>query len=390
MQKYNKILRYFVNLLRKYGDLCSQSRKRMKLRSKSYLQWVLPGILILLILILRWNPVCAEVYSLSIYPVISSLLSFFSALFPFSVGDCFILGACLWLILYPFYAWYKRKNIKIILKNILFFLTWIYIWFYLAWGINYFRLPFYERTGIEQVKYSDSLFQEFLAEYTDALNQSYRAAGDTLGRWYTEPYSDSRFMITMPLEEEVGDGYRNIALRYGMVQPAEELKVKNMLFSRGISKVGVTGYMGPFFSEFNLNYELLNVEYPFTYAHELSHRLGIAGEAEANLYAYLVTTASEYPEIRFSGYFSLLGYVLNNARRLLPEEEFRQLVQEIRPEIIELYREHLDYWRDKYSPWIGRLQNRLYNAYLKGNKISSGTGNYSEVIGLLMSLREGL
>lgn len=358
------------------------------MRNTSYLQWILPGILLLLILILRWNPAWAEGYSLNIYPALSSLLSSFSAIFPFSLGDFFISGACLWLVLYPFYAWYKRKNIKIILKNILLFLTWVYIWFYLAWGINYFRLPFYERTGIERTAYSDLSFQEFLAEYAAALNQSYSAAGDTLGQWYTEPYSDSRFRVIVPLEEEIREQYREIALRYAIVQPEGELKAKNMLFSRGISKVGVTGYVGPFFAEFNLNRELLSIEYPFTYAHELAHHLGIAGEAEANLYAYLVTTASRYSEIRFSGYFSLLGYVMNNARRLLPENEFRQFVQKIRPEIIGLYKKHLNYWRSKYSPWIGQIQNRLYNAYLKGNKISSGTGNYSEVIGLLMSLRE--
>ena len=77
-----------------------------------------------------------------------------------------------------------------------------------------------------------------------------------------------------------------------------------MLWSRLMSRVAVTGYMGPFFTEFNLNQELLSVEYPFTYAHELAHRLGIASEAEANLYAYLVTSAAQEPAIRFSGYFS--------------------------------------------------------------------------------------
>ena len=78
-----------------------------------------------------------------------------------------------------------------------------------------------------------------------------------------------------------------------------------MLWSRLMSRVAVTGYMGPFFTEFNLNQELLSVEYPFTYAHELAHRLGIASEAEANLYAYLVTSAAQEPAIRFSGYFSM-------------------------------------------------------------------------------------
>ena len=33
------------------------------------------------------------------------------------------------------------------------------------------------------------------------------------------------------------------------------------------------GYMGPFFTEFNLNGQLLPVQYPATYAHEMAHSL---------------------------------------------------------------------------------------------------------------------
>ena len=43
---------------------------------------------------------------------------------------------------------------------------------------------------------------------------------------------------------------------------------------------------------------------------------------------------------------------------------------------------------EKYNPGMGQIQHQVYNAYLKGNQVSSGTKNYSEVIGLLMSLQE--
>ena len=52
------------------------------------------------------------------------------------------------------------------------------------------------------------------------------------------------------------------------------------------------------------------------------------------------------------------------------------------------YNSHLLYWREKYNPGMGQIQHQVYNAYLKGNQVSSGTKNYSEVIGLLMSLQE--
>ena len=84
-----------------------------------------------------------------------------------------------------------------------------------------------------------------------------------------------------------------------------------------MSGVGVLGYMGPFFTEYNLNPDLLPVQYPFTYAHEMAHVLGISSEAEANLYGFLVCSRSGVPEIRFSAYFALLPYVLSNAYGLL-------------------------------------------------------------------------
>lgn len=353
----------------------------------SVLRWGIPLVLILIILLFRWFPAWAEGYSRYVYPLIANVLSAFSSMFPFSIGDCFIVMACLWVVVYPFYAWYKRKKPGCVTGKIIRFLFWIYIWFYLAWGINYFRIPFYERAGFEKAGYSTVAFQDFLEEYACELNRSFEYSGDTLTGWYIKPYKLSGRMDSLSVVADITEGYRKIASRFGLAEPGKHLKVKNMLWSKGMSKVGVSGYMGPFFSEFNVNAELLNVEYPFTYAHELAHRLGIAGEAEANLYAYLVTVSSSQPGIRFSGYFSMLGYVLSNAYRLLPAEEYRLYLQKFRPEIIGLYKEHLNYWRFKYNPQAGKIQGKVYNAYLKGNKISDGTKNYSEVISLLMSLR---
>ena len=104
------------------------------------------------------------------------------------------------------------------------------------------------------------------------------------------------------------DGYNQISDTLGIHRPPHSSpRVKTMLFTPFISMVGVTGSMGPFFCEFTLNGDLLPANYPATYAHELAHLLGITSEAEANFYAYQVCTRSQAKEIRFSGYFSVLG-----------------------------------------------------------------------------------
>lgn len=372
----------------KYHDLCPK-RQKMKVMVKRVVVWGIPVWIIGTIWYFRWFPGGAEWYARHCYPLISNVLSSFSSLFPFSIGDCFIVGACLWLILYPVYAWWQKEKAGVVLRRILLFMMWIYIWFYLAWGINYFRLPFYERTGIAKAEYSSDQFQDFLREYLVNLNQSYKTLQEkNKAKWYTTSVDQDDTLFRFRVGDEIIRRYQSIANRFGMVVPERELFPKPMLWSKGMSMVGVSGYMGPFFSEFNLNREVLNVEYPFTYAHELAHRLGIASESEANLYAACVTCGSFICEVRFSGYFSLLGYVMNNARQILSTAEYRQILEQISPEIIMIYEKHLKYWRERYNPKVGKIQNKVYNTYLKGNQIGSGIRNYSEVVGLLISLRQ--
>lgn len=251
------------------------------------------------------------------------------------------------------------------------YLVWVYVWFYMAWGLNYFRADFYTRMQLPYADYSAEKFRSFLVAYTDSLNVSFCAVEK---------------VDTTVVACEVKEGYREIAGRFGFNQPHPYLCAKPMLFSSGMSGVGVLGYMGPFFNEYNLNRDLLPVQYPFTYAHEMAHVLGISSEAEANLYGYLVCTRSKVPEIRFSGYFSLLPYVLGNANQVLDHEEFEAWSKTLLPEIKVLYNRKADYWQARYSPFIGKVQDAVYNWFLKGNNIPSGKKNYSEVIALLITL----
>lgn len=330
------------------------------------------GICLLLIQVVRYCPRAGEFYAQKIYPHTARLLSAFSDCLPFSLGDVFILVGCTGILVYACVP-FRHIRFKTRLLHIFFFLGWIYVWFYFAWGLNYFREDFYHRNRVAFVRYSPESFKEFLQEYVLRLNSDY--VSDVLPD-------------TAEIRKDIAKQYAGIASRFGLNLPAGIPREKNMLFSPFISKVGVSGYMGPFFNEFHLNAELLPEEYPAVYAHELAHRLNVASEAEANFYAWLTCTRSSLPAVRYSGHFLIFGYVARNAAYLLTQEEYEDFIRSVRPEIIEQYKAHQTYWRKKYSPFIGNIQNRLYNLFLKSNRISSGTKNYSEVIGLIMSWRQ--
>lgn len=337
---------------------------------KICVRWILLTILLVFVWIAMRQPLMGEWYARHLYPAISAVLSRVSALFPFSLGDCFIYGSIAGLLIYAVYAIVRKRSWKTTVGRMLEYLLWVYVWFYMAWGLNYFRQDFFTRTQIPYAEYSADAFRSFLSAYTDSLNASFVAVGK---------------IDEAVVAEETLKGYQEIAGRFGLVSPAGYLHPKPMLLPGLMSGVGVLGYVGPFFTEYNLNPKLLPVQYPFTYAHEMAHVLGVSSEAEANLYGYLVCTRSEVPEIRFSGYFSLLSYVLGNAWQLLPEEEFTQWKETISPEIKNLYNQKVTYWQSLYSPAIGEIQDTAYNLFLKSNNIPSGRKNYSEVVALLMA-----
>ena len=283
---------------------------------KRVIRYSVLGTLIILVWVTQAIPAMGEGYARSVYPVISYVLSGFSNFFPFALGDLFIAFSITGIILYPIYARIRQKlSWKTILRRDTEYLAWIYVWFYLAWGLNYSQRNFYERTGIPYITYTPENFDHFVNQYIYLLNESYvpitRIDKETICKEAVSQYS----LISDSL---------------GVHHPPHSMpQVKTMLFTPLISMVGVTGSMGPFFCEFTLNGDLLPPQYPATYTHELAHLLGITSEAEANFYAYQVCTRSTNREIRFSGYFSILGHVLANARRLMTEEQKNAVIEKM-------------------------------------------------------------
>ena len=319
----------------------------------------------------RYQPGIAEWYARTVYPPLSAALSAFSSLFPFPLMEISVIGFVLALILYPIRL--RKKGIR--LRKIIFregeILAWVYVWFYLAWGLNYYRHNIYTRLQTPPVTYEEALFKSFLNDYTERLNATYQA---------------NTQIDAETLRVEIGAFYTNLPPVYGLTKPQSWQTPKEFLLTPIYSKVSVLGSMGPFFAEAQLNADLPEVQYPFTYAHEFSHLLGVSNEAEANYWAYRACTESSSPTLQYCGYFGLFPYVLSNASRLLTQEDFDAWVQTIRPEVREQFNTKNEYWREKYSPFIGHIQDFAYNLFLKGNKIDSGKKNYAEVIGLLLSL----
>ena len=338
-----------------------------------YIRWAVLVLLLMGVWMFRWIPGAGEWYAREVYPVLSTMLSAMASVVPFSLCEVTVLGFCFFLLAYPFVARRKKQGWLHILGRETEALCWIYVWFYWGWGMNYFRNDFFSRSGVARVSYEEARFHRFLEAYTDSLNATYGV---------------QMSLSETGMQNEVKRIYRHVPERFGLTVPKDFQHPKRSLVNGVYSKVGVLGYMGPFFDESHVNHELLPVQYPFTYAHELSHLLGVSSEAEANFWAYQVCIRSADRYVRYCGYFGLLPYIYRDAYRILGEAGCKEWANHIRPDIMRELRAKEIYWGERYSPWIGAVQDAVYNWYLKGNRIPSGTKNYGEVTGMILSLPE--
>lgn len=314
----------------------------------------------------------ADFYAEHCYPLISTVLSRIGSIVKFSLEEIIVLAFAVTLVDILVKTIRRKEGLIKWLRKTVVVLMWLYIWFYMGWGNNYYRTGLYVRNGIQRVHFEKETFDQFLEEYTAGLNGAAEKAGS---------YGNSE-----KLEEEIRGFYTSEAVPYGYTKLRRWQHAKLPLLNRLYSAVGVLGYMGPFLCESQLNRDLLEYEYPFTAAHEMGHLAGVTSEAEANYWGFAFCRQSANPGVRYSGYLAVFPYVASNARALLPEEEYEAWIGKVCEKAKEDYKDSREYWLGKRIGWIDQFQSWFYNLYLKSNGVSEGIKDYSGVVGMIITM----
>ena len=333
------------------------------------IRYIIMSILSAFIIAARVNVSVGEWYATSLYPYISTTLSLLVSWIPFSMTEILVVGTVILMIYVLIRNIRHREKIwKIVIKEAE-IVAWIMVWLYFGWGMNYFRENIYTRGNFTRQAFDEVVFKQFMTDYADSLNNSY----------IPETVEMSVY------ENDIKERYSSVPDHYGLSKAKSWQHPKNLIFNWLYTAVGVGGYIGPFFGETHLNADLFPQQKPSSYAHELSHLLGVSNEDEANFWAYQICRNSDIPAVKYSGYYSLLPYVLSNASRVLDEDEYKEYVLSIRPEVRQQLADQQNFWKSKYSRTLGKIQSVIYDSMLKANKIPSGTKNYNQVVELIIA-----
>lgn len=343
-----------------------------KLNRKSVILNSMPFILALIIYVTvklsMNNPhVIESIYSCGIYPVIEFPLSWFSSLFPFSLGDTFYTAVILaFLGGLAAVVFRKLKFGRYLLRTIQ-LIAILYSVFYLFWGYNYFRPDIAVRLDWQKFRADELYFRQVLDTIIVNVNRNYCVIKES-------DYSS--------VNDIVDESFYKNGTTVGIIYRGGAKHPKKMIYSSKMAKFGISGYFGPYFSEVQLNSKLLPIEYPFALAHEVAHKCGVSNEAEANFVSYIVCNSSEDHRLRYSGNLMIMLYFLDDAHKL---KDYGVIVKKIDSRAIDDIKFMRKYYTALQNETLEKVSSAANDAYLKANNIKSGIKNYNQVVALVLS-----
>lgn len=284
-----------------------------------------------------------------------------SNLFPFSLSELIITISPLLLIFYLFIFFKSdstalKKRFFRILSFVLIFAS-LYLF---ALGIGY-----YQDIELPEADINDSDVEDTLLYLCKKINE----------------IENEKIPDTSELSEELYSSYKKLSSDSVSLTPFLP-RVKEIKFSFFASKARILGVFSFFTSEINVNTTAPDYVIPFTAAHEMAHLFGISGEAEASLYAYIVSSGCENPFIRYSAYLNAFEYV--GADLILSDKE---KYNEVYYSLPEKARSDMKAYRSFYygnSFLLGEISDKA-NGALLDTVDKNGSSDYSEFARLLVS-----
>ncbi len=245
-----------------------------------------------------------------------------------------------------------------------------YLAFLALWGLNYRRLPMTRRVAMDDRPPSTTDVVTLGREAAARLNSAYALAHNR--GWVEEPWHNQSMLTA----------FADVQRQLADAQPAVPGRLKWTLFGVFFRWTAVDGMVNPFGLEVLANPDLLPFERPFVAAHEWAHLAGYADEAEASFVGWLTALRADPPS-QYSGwlylYWQIAGELPPDARSLVAGDLHAGPRADIAAIAARLQRGNL--------PLLRRATWKVYDSYLKANRVEEGVRSYGVVVNLILRAR---
>ncbi len=342
--------------------------------------WLIVLLLVIVIKIFTANSLWVErFYATGIYRSFSKILRTLFGWIPFSVGDILYFLAGCWI------AWKIISNIVLLVKRqisgktalrkflkLLLVFAFMYIIFYLFWGINY------DRKGIAyQLQLSPQPYS--LPDLLDIQQILLQKVNDSKA---VVIKNHEKYPSTEELVKRAKKSYDEAAKKYPFLK-YKQVSVKSSMYGKAGDYLGFTGYYNPFTGEAQINTTVPRMLQPYIATHEIGHQLGYAKENEANFVGYLAAVNSTDTLFHYSTYLDLFLYTNREVYYLdsvASRNALNGLTLPVKRDLQELKQFDLDH-QSVIEPMI----NWMYGNFLKLNNQPKGLHSYNAVVGMLIA-----
>lgn len=251
-----------------------------------------------------------------------------------------------------------------------------------AFGLNFYAGPISEDLRLDMSPYT----LEELTEATEYYRNEANALAEVMPRKSDGTVS---FRTFEELAAMAGEGFETLTYqKHYPIFAGSTVPVKKLGWSDMYVSMGITGFSFALTGEAAVNPQAPDVSLPFTMCHEMSHRMCIANERDANFAAFLAASNHSDPQFRYSAYFMAYRYCMAALSTVSS-----QAAVNARARVDEGVSDYLRYDMAQYDAFYRTRRNAsatkagdaVNNAYLKTSGDASGLASYGEVCDLLVS-----
>ena len=246
----------------------------------------------------------------------------------------------------------------------------LYLIFLLVWGLNYRRIPLEEKLSFDDRAVTREAARTLALTVVERLNGLHitaHAAG-----W---PAAGA---IDPSLADALARADRALGGRGTMTPGRPKSTVLDWYFRR----TATDGMTDPYFLETMISTSLLPFERPFVVAHEWSHLAGMAQEGEANFLAWLACVNAS-PSAQSSGWLFLYAELMAALDERVRADVQSSLSPGPRADLAAIRKRVLQ----QIDPRLAAAGRRVYDRYLKANRVEEGVESYGQVVELVLGVR---
>jgi hypothetical protein len=321
-----------------------------------------------------------SLYASRLYPAWQPVVTRVSNLTPIAWLDLLIVVvAVAWIAALVRDVW-RRGWAATIVRAALRTIVWAsaaYLLFLVAWGLNYRRAPLVETLAFDAGSVSAAHAIDVANGVVLRLNALHDAAHEAV----RDAPRDAAASVP-PIDPVLAAAYARTLADLGRPATFVPARPKRTFLDLYFRRAGVEGMTDPYFLETLMVGDLLPVERPFIIAHEWSHLAGVTDEGEASFVGWL-TCLRGAPVHQYSAALFLYAEL---AAALRPRDRApvaARLALGPRADLTAIARRG----QQNVSPRLASAGWRVYDEYLKANRVERGTASYDEVVRLVLGVR---